>query len=71
MRAYARGDREFRLAEGGGLEDDSGHRWKVTEAELVPPSGLDLATAPRVPGHVAYWFGWFAFYPNTEVYSGE
>jgi hypothetical protein len=22
-----------------------------------------------LPGHMAYWFGWFSFYPRTEVYG--
>jgi hypothetical protein len=23
----------------------------------------------RLPGHMAYWFGWFSFYPRTELYG--
>lgn len=23
----------------------------------------------RLGGHVSYWFGWYAFYPKTEVYT--
>jgi hypothetical protein len=21
------------------------------------------------PGHMAYWFGWFSFYPHTAIYG--
>ena len=27
--------------------------------------------APRLSGHLAYWFGWFAFFQNTLVYEGS
>ncbi|NIT79520.1 MAG: DUF3179 domain-containing protein, partial [Thermoplasmata archaeon] len=46
--------------------DDAGRSWRVTEEALVGPTGEQL---PRIPGHLAYWFGWFAFFPQTEVYS--
>jgi hypothetical protein len=23
---------------------------------------------PRLAGHLAYWFGWYAFFPNTLLY---
>jgi hypothetical protein len=26
---------------------------------------------PRLSGQLAYWFGWFAFFPKTELYGGE
>ena len=26
-------------------------------------------TLPRVGGHVVYWFGWHAFYPDSDVYG--
>jgi hypothetical protein len=24
---------------------------------------------PRLVGHLAYWFGWYAFHPETPVYG--
>jgi hypothetical protein len=33
----------------------AGERWRVTEEALIGPEGT---TAPRVAGHVAYWFAW-------------
>ena len=25
----------------------------------------------RLPASVSYWFGWFSFHPDTEVYEGR
>jgi len=46
--------------------DDSGQPWQVTESALVGPSGEKL---PRVPGHLAYWFGWYTMHPDTLVFD--
>lgn len=67
VRAYERGSRTF--AEGPGsssLTDELGNRWDLTEEALVGPDGQRLE---RLAGHLAYWFGWYAFYPRTEVYG--
>jgi hypothetical protein len=40
----------------------------VTEEALVGPDDQHL---PRLNGHLSYWFGWYAFFPNTEVYPEE
>ncbi len=68
-RAYERQDYSF--APGSTpttvVEQKSGEGWRVEEEHLVNPrSGERL---PRLGGHVSYWFGWYAFYPKTEVYS--
>ena len=44
--------------------DRSGGVWKVTEAQLVGPRG---ETRQRLPAHRAFWFGWYAAYPNTRL----
>ncbi len=63
VRAYERGDLSFRAgAEPGSLVDESGATWRLTEEALAGPDGASL---PRLPGHLAYWFGWFSFYPQT------
>jgi hypothetical protein len=46
--------------------DEAGNTWQVTEDALVGP---DNQTAPRLGGHLAYWFGWFAFFPHTLIYK--
>ncbi len=41
-----------------------GSTWRVTEAKLIGPDGEEL---PRLPYHRAFWFGWHASYPNSEL----
>jgi uncharacterized protein DUF3179 len=67
VRAYERG--AFRFAAGkdpGAPVDQDGRPFRVTEEALLGPGGESL---PRLPGHLAYWFGWFSFYPRTAVYG--
>lgn len=73
VRAWRRTGQRFSLEENGrGLRDETGRRWQITEEALI------AATAPgeaaqrleRLPGHVSFWFGWFGFFPETEVYGG-
>jgi len=67
VRAYERGEFEFtRADESAPLLDRSGRAWTVTEDALLGPDGEMLA---RLPGHLAYWFGWFSFYPRTQLYG--
>jgi hypothetical protein len=65
VRAYRRGERTFRPADDGALVDDRGARWRVTEDALVQGD----ARLERLPGHIAYWFGWYAFNPRTLLYG--
>ena len=46
--------------------DAAGRAWQVTEEALLGPDG---EIAPRLPGHLAYWFGWYAFFPLTQLYG--
>ena len=67
VRAYDRGTYTFDLdADTHTLLDENGRVWQITEEALVGPDG---EMAPRLGGHLAYWFGWFAFFPNTLVYG--
>jgi len=75
VRAYERGDLEFRAdqlevaaGEPSTLVDGSGTVWRITEDALVASDGREL---PRLGGHLAYWFGWFTFFPLTTVYGLE
>ena len=76
-RAYQRGDNSFVMEEGiipgkddvATVTDDSGHLWLVEENALVQADNAEVQL-PRIPTHNAYWFGWFSFYPDTEVYGG-
>ena len=75
VRVYRRDGRTFRAgATPGELRDEAGSVWKITEEALVPAAvdGGDTESAaplPRVPGVVAFWFGWYGFYPETEVWG--
>ena len=68
VRSYARGGREFAPGpDPGTLLDDAGGRWRVTEEALIGPAG---ERAGRIAGHIAFWLGWHAFYPDSELWSG-
>jgi hypothetical protein len=73
-RAYERGAHTFSAGPSDReLVDESGGVWQVRESGLVrnPPPGArsGVDELARLPGHTAYWFGWRAFYPETELYK--
>ncbi len=67
-RAYERAAHRFRIQARDTMLDERGRSWRVTEEALIGPQGERLA---RIPGELAYWFGWFAFFPTTELYGGS
>ncbi len=67
VRAYERGPQRFQAAADSSIVRDAQARpWQITEQALVGPDGTTL---PRVPGHLAYWFGWISFYPRGSLYT--
>ena len=46
--------------------DDEGRTWQVAEDALVLEDDADLRLA-RVPAQRAFWFGWYAQFPDTEL----
>ncbi len=67
VRAYDSAGLSFSAGEDGStLISDDGRSWRITEAALVSAEGDPLE---RIGGHLAYWFGWFGFYPDTLVYG--
>ena len=69
VRAFERGERSFTPGDGPDvLLDAAGGEWRVTEEALLGPADERL---DRINGHLAYWFGWYAFYPDTEVYGAD
>jgi len=67
VRAYETFGRRFTDGGDGQLiEEGKGTSWKVEEESLVAETGEKLY---RIAGHNAFWFGWFAFYPTTEIYG--
>lgn len=86
VRAFQSGGRRFRMAEEPGvLRDDEENLWRITEHALEPkgspiassearqqPSAdTQLEPLPRIPGHQAFWFGWYGFFPHTDIYEAE
>jgi hypothetical protein len=67
-RAYERGTVIFQAGIGPGelIEPATGARWRVEEERLSEPASGRMLR--RLGGHVVYWFGWYAFYPDAEVY---
>ena len=69
VRAYDRGEEMFTPGpDADTLIDSTGRAWQVTEEALLGPDG---ESAPRINGHLAYWFGWYSFFPQTLLYEGQ
>ena len=74
-RVYQRGSHRFSLAQAEEIRDgvptvvdQQGRRWQAREDALVL-TGDESQSLPRLPSHMAYWFGWYAFHPDTDVYG--
>ncbi|GAB5491751.1 MAG: hypothetical protein Phog2KO_19660 [Phototrophicaceae bacterium] len=66
VRAYERAGLTFSLDDNGVLVDDMGNTWQLTEDTLIAEDGRRLE---RIAGHLAFWFGWYGFYPETDLYA--
>ena len=42
-------------------------KWEVSEDFLTSPDGTQKCA--RLPGNLAYWFGWYAQFPHTDLYE--
>jgi len=71
VRAYGRGDLTFerKPTDPGLLVAGDGTEWRLSDVGLHRVSGGGFHA--RLPGHLAYWFGWYAFFPDTELWAGE
>ncbi len=70
VRVYDRGGLTFHPPDEGPLRQlhaENGSSWWIGEEGLAR-EGEGSELLPRIPGHVAFWFGWYAFYPETAVY---
>ncbi|MEM6885585.1 MAG: DUF3179 domain-containing protein [Verrucomicrobiota bacterium] len=65
-RVYARQENQkFKLGDTPEkLEDQNGLSWSVGEDQLTATDGTTLK---RLPSHRAFWFGWFAAFPETQL----
>ena len=70
VRAFQRASHHFQMLEDGRLRDTKGGLWKIEEEGLraLEPAGEERFLR-RLPGHLALWFGWYAFYPQTRVWQ--
>jgi hypothetical protein len=69
LRIYRRGERTFRRDPDGVLRDERGRVWDEREGMLEPPAGSAEPPLERLPSLHAFWFGWFGFFPETEVWE--
>ena len=79
VRAYRRGGRTFAPAPpgspgaaAGDLVDGDGRRWTAGEESLAPSEpgpGPEATPLARLPGHQSFWFGWYSFFPQSELYG--
>ena len=68
-RVYLRDGRVFRPGDMPvTLVDSDGAVWTVTKEALVDDSD-GSRTLSRVSSRLTYWFGWYAFHPDTAVYG--
>ena len=68
VRAYEAGASRFTPPDrdDGTVMDSEGQRWTLLEDKLLSAAGEELK---RIAGHNAFWFGWYAFFPTTTVYT--
>jgi hypothetical protein len=68
QRVYAADATRFvRLATSGRhVIDERGLPWEVTEEALLP-EGRDEPAKRRIPARRAFWFGWYAQFPEGEL----
>lgn len=64
-RVYERGAYDFVFFDGEStVKDSSGATWQLFENRLVHEDGTVLK---RMPYHRAFWFGWYAQFPDTRL----
>ena len=64
-RAYESGDVTFVRYDGDrSAEDSTGAIWTMDEHALTAEDGRALR---RIPAQRAFWFGWYAAFPNTRL----
>ncbi len=62
----AAGHRFVKLLKDGNLQDSDERLWRLMEDALVS-DGASPSPLPRVPARRAFWFGWYAQFPDTEL----
>ena len=74
-RVFKREGRQFALDSDGqtpavphAVVDEEGQVWQVSDTGLTGPGG---ETLDRLPSYVSFWFGWYAFHPDTLLFKAE
>ena len=67
-RAYDGQGMDFSFSGEGQVQDGSGTLWRVFE-DALEHADDPSQRLPRLPSRDAYWFGWQAFYPDTDLYT--
>ena len=49
------------------MVDESGETWTAGESALVSEDGS--TTLRRLSSNIYFWYAWFAFHPETDLYS--
>lgn len=82
VRAYRRHEHVFRPADVGQrgepgapaaepvVKNELGQTWRADEDALVNLFNL-AERLDRLPGRLAYWFAWYSFYPDLELYGED
>ena len=66
-RVYDAGDVRFvRHLDEARVADNAGRAWRITEAALILDDDVNVRRA-RVPAQRAFWFGWYAQFPDTAL----
>ncbi len=69
VRAYERGNHEFKDGDKPGTLAGPGGIWQITEEYITGPKGEKL---PRVAGHISYWFAWDGYLGvKADLYSSR
>jgi len=73
VRAYDRDGHVFTRSEAPSgqeviLTDETGVEWRTEDNVLLSLDGSGR-TLEQLSSRDSYWFGWYAFYPHTDIYS--
>ena len=72
VRAYDRPAGLMFERTGEGMQSSDGALWQLTDLGLLEKRSVsDARRLVRLPGHLAYWFGWYGFFPDTELWVGD
>ena len=50
------------------ISDQNGNEWRFSRDKLVHTANASIAL-PAIPSNISFWFGWYAFHQETELYG--